>query len=288
MEHPEVAWKFLSQYHGLGPDDVEIQRQVVYTFQCQLAAQWKHDRVLLAGDAAHTMPPYLGQGACSGMRDAANLAWKLDLVLTSRAHPALLDSYEAERKPHVSAIIKGALALGKVANTRNPLVAFLRDQAFRFHLVPPPPPFPNLGTGVLSSDTNGSRSPAVGSVPPQGHIAHNGTSGRFDDLVGYRFMLLAQRNPSEVLGAAHIAFLKELGCAILTLSPDGDETIMAIDDLDGIYTHYLDTLCTEAILVRPDFVLFGTSMINSLPALIADLNKQLHRQAAVWPAAATI
>jgi 3-(3-hydroxy-phenyl)propionate hydroxylase len=285
MERPEVAWKFLSQYHGLGPDDVEILRQVVYTFECQLATQWKRGRVLLAGDAAHTMPPYLGQGACSGMRDAANLAWKLDLVLTGRADSALLDSYEAERKPHVSAIMKGALALGKVANMRNPLAAFLRDQAFRFHLVPPPPPFPTLSTGVLSSGMNGSPSRAVGSIPLQGHIAHNGTLGRFDDLFGYRFVLLAQRNPSEVLGAAHIAFLKELGCAVLTLSPDSDETVMAIDDLDGVYTHYLDRLGTEAMLVRPDFVLFGMSMINDLPALITDLSKQLHWQTSDQPAA---
>jgi 3-(3-hydroxy-phenyl)propionate hydroxylase len=246
MERPEVAWKFLSQYHGLGPDDVEILRQVVYTFECRLATQWKRGGVLLAGDAAHTMPPYLGQGACSGMRDAANLAWKLDLVLTGCAHPALLDSYEAERKPHVSAIMKGAVALGKVANTRNPLMAFLWDQAFRFHLVPPPPPFPTLATGVLSSGTDGSQSPAVGSVPPQGHIARDGNSGRFDDLIGYRFVLVARRNPVTALDAASITFLKELDCAILTLSPDGDEMVMAIDDLDGVYTSYLNMQCSYA------------------------------------------
>ncbi len=285
MERSEVAWKFLSHYHGLGADDVEILRQVVYTFECQLATQWKRGHVLLAGDAAHTMPPYLGQGACSGMRDAANLAWKLDLVLTGRAHPALLDSYEAERKPHVSALMKAALTLGKVANTHNHLSAFLRDQAFRFHLVPPPPPFPTLHAGVLSSGSHGSQSTVVGSVPPQGHIAHDGTSGRFDDLVGYRFALVARRNPSAALGIDRITFLKKLGCAVLTLSPDGDNMVMAIDDLDGVYTRYLDTLGAEAFLVRPDFVLFGVSAINGMPALVEDLSEQLRWQTSDQPAA---
>ncbi len=284
MERPEVAWKLLSEYHGLGPDDVGILRQVVYTFECQLANQWKKGRVLLAGDAAHTIPPYLGQGACSGMRDAANLAWKLDLILTARSQPSLLENYELERKPHMSAVMKSALSLGKAANTRNRLAAFLRDQAFRFHLVPPPPPFPTLSAGVLASDTSGSRSTAVGSITPQGHVAHNGTTGRFDDLFGYQFTLIARQNTSAALGSEAMTFLKQLGCAVLTLSPDGDDTVKMIDDLDGVYRGYLNTLNADVFVVRPDFVLFGATTLPNVSALVNDLREQLRWQPSAHPA----
>lgn len=96
MERPEVAWKFLSQYHGLGPDDVEILRQVVYTFQCRLATQWKRGRVLLAGDAAHTMPPYLYADSRRG------IAW--DEAAERLAQAQLARAEEALRKgQHVTA-----------------------------------------------------------------------------------------------------------------------------------------------------------------------------------------
>jgi 3-(3-hydroxy-phenyl)propionate hydroxylase len=277
MERPETAWKLLAQYHGLGPDDVEIVRQVVYTFECRLGTQWRHGRVLLAGDAVHTMPPYLGQGACSGMRDSANLAWKFDLVLTGRADPELLDSYEIERKPHVTVLMKDSKTLGQVANTSSPLTAFMRDQAFRFHLVPQPA-FPIVKSGVLSTNKDKAQAKAIGTVPPQGHVTHDGTSGRFDDLVGYHFALVARQNPSASLDAAQIAFLKDLGCAMLTLSADGDDTVMSIDDLDGVYDRYLDTIGAESVLVRPDLVVFGASTIKDLPKLVTDLRKQLRWQ----------
>ncbi|MDI9682613.1 FAD-dependent monooxygenase, partial [Burkholderia cenocepacia] len=92
-----------------------------------------------AGDAAHTMMPYMGQGACSGMRDGINLAWKLDPVLTGRAHADLLDTYEAERRPHVSAITQMSLFLGQIVNEDDPRKVAERDAAFRSGAMPPMP-----------------------------------------------------------------------------------------------------------------------------------------------------
>ncbi len=105
---------------------VEIERAVVYTFHSRTATRWRDRRVLLAGDAAHVMPPFVGQGFSSGARDAANLAWKLDAVLNG-APDRLLDTYEAERRPHVTGMQTMAVRWGGVVQTTSPRVARIRD-----------------------------------------------------------------------------------------------------------------------------------------------------------------
>jgi 3-(3-hydroxy-phenyl)propionate hydroxylase len=105
---------------------VEVERAVVYTFHARTAARWRAGRILLAGDAAHVMPPFVGQGFSSGARDAANLAWKLDAVLRG-APERLLDSYEAERRPHVTSMQRLAVRWGGVVQTTHPVVGHVRD-----------------------------------------------------------------------------------------------------------------------------------------------------------------
>ncbi len=107
-------------------EHVEVERAVIYTFHARTAASWRAARVLLAGDAAHVMPPFVGQGFSSGARDAGNLAWKLDAVLNG-APEALLDTYEAERRPHVTGMQTMAVRWGGVVQTANPRVARVRD-----------------------------------------------------------------------------------------------------------------------------------------------------------------
>jgi 3-(3-hydroxy-phenyl)propionate hydroxylase len=103
-----------------------VERAVVYTFQARTAARWREGRVLLAGDAAHLMPPFAGQGFSSGARDAANLAWKLEAVLAG-APESLLDTYEEERRPHVEAMRRLAVTLGSFVQTADRRVARVRD-----------------------------------------------------------------------------------------------------------------------------------------------------------------
>ena len=109
-------------------EQVEIERAVVYTFHARNAAGWRVGRVLLAGDAAHVTPPFAGQGFSSGARDVANLAWKLDAVLHG-APARLLDSYEAERRPHVRSMQNFAIRWGGLVQTRRPRLGVLRDAA---------------------------------------------------------------------------------------------------------------------------------------------------------------
>nr|WP_316745582.1 FAD-dependent monooxygenase [Streptomyces sp. MK7] len=100
LQQAETAWKLLEPW-DLHPDNATLERQTVYAFQARWADSWRDGRLLLAGDAAHQMPPFAGQGLCSGLRDAINLSWKLDLVLSGKADDSLLDTHTTERCQHL-------------------------------------------------------------------------------------------------------------------------------------------------------------------------------------------
>ncbi|WP_419722985.1 bifunctional 3-(3-hydroxy-phenyl)propionate/3-hydroxycinnamic acid hydroxylase [Sphingobium aquiterrae] len=117
---------------GVGPDgDATIRRIRTYTFHARVAERWRSGRLLLAGDAAHLSPPFAGQGLNSGLRDAVNLAWKLAAVCRGDFGPALLDSYETERKPHVHAMIDLSLRMGRILMSQSAVRAWLTPWFFR-------------------------------------------------------------------------------------------------------------------------------------------------------------
>jgi len=107
---PAALESYLARW--LPPKSYEVERAAVYTFEAAVSERWRDRTLLVAGDAVHRMPPFLGQGMCSGVRDAANLAWKLDLVLRGVARETLLDTYQAERLPHVRRMVEADLYLG--------------------------------------------------------------------------------------------------------------------------------------------------------------------------------
>lgn len=272
FEDPAFAWTWLRDTHGLGPADVGILRQVVYTFSARVAEAWRVGRVLLAGDAAHTTPPYMGQGACSGMRDGLTLGWKLDLVLRGLAGEELLDSYEAERRPHATAITQISVALGKVANTHDPVAAAARDRAFRDGTAPPPPPFPTLDAGVVHHGPDGTPSPLAGTLAPQGVVGTGATTGLFDDVVGGGFSLVAALDPTAALTPARREFLDALGARIATTAPG---TAGSVEDVEGTYGAYFRQHGVDAFLGRPDFHLFWAGRIADLGAAVDELRNRL-------------
>ncbi|KAI9016146.1 hypothetical protein DFJ74DRAFT_635350 [Hyaloraphidium curvatum] len=109
---------------------LDVLRSQLYRFDMRIAREWRFGRLFLAGDAAHTMGPFMGQGMNSGIRDAFNLAWKLSLALSTPDSPAdLLDSYAAERGPHTRSMMAVSAAMGTFFTLRQPLLAAVRDAA---------------------------------------------------------------------------------------------------------------------------------------------------------------
>jgi 3-(3-hydroxy-phenyl)propionate hydroxylase len=266
----EQAWHLVSQYHGLGPDDLEVERCLIYQFEAQVAERWKDGRVILAGDAAHTMPPDLGQGACSGLRDAANLAWKLDRVLSGTSGVALLESYEAERRPNVEAIIDAALQASAALNESDPdrsagIVGFFRSL--------PSMQWPASGpltTGILSDSDA-----IAGSASPQGVVRRGDHVARFDDIVGGGWHLCVDAR--RALVASQIPDLGALGVRIWLIGPSANNG--QLQDLEGTYSKWFDTHGILAALVRPDFVAYGGfTSAEALAAHIPVLHEQLHTE----------
>lgn len=282
LEHPETVWRLLAG-HGVTPDNAELTRSAVYTFQAGWAERWRSGRVLLAGDAAHLMPPFLGQGMCSGIRDAANLAWRLDAVLRGVTAEALLDGYTVERRRHVKESILASVKLGQVICVTDPAAAADRDAsmlaAARDRPAGSPAPAAVLAQGLLA------RAPevrlAVGEVIPQGHVAHAGQVALFDEAVGTGLVLLATADPRPVLGAERLAALERFGAHVVHLRPATAQTTPEqVVDTDGVYHAWLAAAGAVAALVRPDYHVFGAvADPAALPGLVDEFLQRTHYQA---------
>jgi 2-polyprenyl-6-methoxyphenol hydroxylase-like FAD-dependent oxidoreductase len=271
FEDPARVWALLEPWYR--PEDGALTRSAVYEFHSMLADQMRAGRVLLVGDAAHLTPPFLGQGLCSGLRDAANVAWKLDLVLRGLASEELLDTVDPERQPQNEAIIRLAIELGKVLCQLDPQLAAERDEALRQADPPPPPALPPLSGGALHGA--GQADPLAGTLSAQGLVARAGREGRFDDVVGRGFQLIvAGGDPLAGLDAERRRLIELLDMSVATLDADAPQ---GMRDLDGRLTRWLSDHQTHAVIVRPDFYVFGSvSAAEELPALLDDLSCQLH------------
>jgi 3-(3-hydroxy-phenyl)propionate hydroxylase len=170
------VWELLEPW--LTPDDAELIRAVVYRFHATVADAMRSGRIFLAGDAAHQMPPFLGQGLCSGIRDAANFAWKLRLVDDGLADDSLLDTYGEERLPHAAGVVAHAVDTGRLIDElsgRAPATTGL-DAAYGGSR-----PFPILQHGMLHGDHA-----AVGRQLPQPTVDGH----RLDELLGRDFAIV--------------------------------------------------------------------------------------------------
>ena len=274
LEREEMCWKLLGTW-GITPEHGRIDRRAVYTFESTLAERWRRGRVLLLGDAAHTMPPFMGQGMLSGIRDARNLSWKLAAVLSGTATDVLLDTYESERVSHVTALIEASMAVGETALMTDPAQARLRDDALRQGSVPTPPAFPPLGEGLTASSGESPGSEVDGRPAPQARVAFDGVADRLDEFVDPGWVIVSRHRVREelfdedqrrVLDALHVTFVHVTRGAI----PG------AYLDIDGEYDQWFQATGKKAFLQRPDDYIFGAvNTLEELPALVDRLAARL-------------
>lgn len=252
------AWELLAPWFT--PQDGQLLRHAVYEFRSMVAERLRTGRVLIAGDAAHLTPPFLGQGLCAGLRDAANIAWKLDLVMRGLAHEDLLDTCASERQPQNEWIIAFAVELGKVLCELDPEKAAERDAMMRAAGPPPAIGLPPLSAGALRDGD-----PLAGTLSLQGRLEIDGREGLLDDLAGGGFTLLCLgAGPLRTLDAEHALVLERLGVAGVALGERAR-------DLDGRTTAWMRESGVEAVLVRPDLYVYGSAREGELPGLIDDL-----------------
>ncbi|MGA4544938.1 bifunctional 3-(3-hydroxy-phenyl)propionate/3-hydroxycinnamic acid hydroxylase [Uniformispora flossi] len=292
----ENAWRLLGLF-GIDRAHATLERHAVYTFQARYADEWRRGRVLLAGDAAHLMPPFAGQGMCSGFRDAANLAWKLDLVLAGQAGPDLLDTYTAERREHVRHALRMSMDLGRVICQTDPVAARDRDTAMlaaqerarhrQVGAAKPRTPVQALTGGLLHRTTDGRPAAPAGELVPQGRVSvDGGPAGWFDEVVGRGFVLVADRFADTLLDDEQRLVLKALGAKVVWIVPPGTPGTggliraaagdRVVEDSDGVYLPYLAASGSAAVLVRPDFYVFGAARDHDgLAALAGDLRARL-------------
>jgi flavoprotein hydroxylase len=294
----ESVWRLLKLF-DITEQNAVLERYNVYTTQACYAEQWRSGRIFLAGDAAHVMPPFLGQGMTSGFRDAINLTWKLDLVDRGLADDGLLDTYAVERRAHVQYAIAKSIVSGEVICETDPKAAAGRDAAMLAAIRRggsakdyPRALLERLADGVVHR-VGADPAPVAGEPAPQGAVTVGGRTGRLDDLVGTGFALIARDDPRAALDPNQLSFLERIGARPVRLCPpDAAPAIPAADstgadgglveavDVDGVYGSYLDGAGVVAVLVRPDFYVFGVAAdAGGVTALVDDLRQQITSRA---------
>jgi 3-(3-hydroxy-phenyl)propionate hydroxylase len=262
--------------------DLTIWRSAVYRFHALLGQSWRDRRVFLMGDAVHQTPPFLGQGLCAGIRDAANLAWKLALVLRGEADDAVLDSYETERKPHVSAVVASAKEFGTIIGELDPDAAAKRDACLRAELksgqaVTIRQKFiPDLADGLIAADAK-----LAGRLFVQPHVrAVDGRIKRLDDELKGEFAIVTRTQEAmSGLSEAALSSWRKLGGERIVIAACGESSrgeILTVVETGQLFADWMRDNGVEAVIVRPDrYVFAGAAAANELNALVADLVSKL-------------
>ncbi|MDP3699720.1 MAG: bifunctional 3-(3-hydroxy-phenyl)propionate/3-hydroxycinnamic acid hydroxylase [Hylemonella sp.] len=263
---PAGTWKLLAPW--LTPADATLWRQASYRFHALVASQWRSGRVFVAGDAAHQQPPFLGQGMCQGVRDVANLCWKLQAVLQAGAPERLLDSYGEERKAHVIDLTTRIKALGQIICERDPVRARDRDARLLAEcggVVQPTPRQdvqPALRAGLLAAQLH----PARGTLFPQPWLkAGEGEPRRMDDVLGSGWLLVLDRHADAAL-CQQARVQARPGLTVVQLGTPG------CTETEGVLARWFERQGCMAALVRPDHYVYGVaSDAQQLSAQLAAL-----------------
>jgi len=264
----------------------KVIRSQVYRFHALVAERWRAGRVLLAGDAAHMMPPFAAQGLNSGLRDAQNLAWKLAAVLTGGADSMVLDTYEQERRPHAEATIRLSVRMGRWMMTTDARRAKLRDVSLRVGLRIPPvrryvaemrfKPPQHYDAGLLWA--GGAPHPLLGAMLAQPLVVDAlGHEHPLDEVLGPWFSVIAIDPAGPLPAATGTALWDSLGARPVELRT-GDRAARSSSRWPSVATTSsqpeLEQLGGRMLLVRPDRIVaavFGAADLATVETAVLGL-----------------
>lgn len=307
FNRPEVMRGLLARVLDK-PEQARIIRQRIYNHNARLANRFRVGRVLLAGDAAHIMPVWQGQGYNSGIRDAANLGWKLAKVVNGELGPDLLDSYQTERRDHAKAMIDLSVLVGKVFNPPYRFLNTLRDGVTRLlNFVPPAKryllemrfkPMPRFHAGaIVPSKAGDPKTSPIGRLFIQPRVRKtDGTVVRLDDVIGPNFAIISwASNPVQYMDADQVALWRGLGAVFVCAKPDVQlgatpdprlgfhtdpmEGVVQVGDVQGRLKDWFGAWPESVVFLRPDRMVGATST----PLAVNEVSRAMLRALACPP-----
>ncbi len=255
-----------------------LWRMASYRFHALVARAWRRGRVFIAGDAAHPQPPFTGQGMCQGIRDVANLSWKLSRVLTGAAGDDLLDTYEEERRVHVKRLTTVVRDIGRIVCERDPEAARARDARLvaeaggEVRTVPRQELIPPLEAGLLSPSPH----PANGTLFPQPRVRMGEENVLLDAVAGTGFrIVVSDAFPLEALPQADL--VAALHARVIRVgrldgpfpAPAAESGVLALAETEGVLARWYERYECAAAIVRPDHYVYGVAATGG--ALLAQI-----------------
>ena len=230
-------WNFLKPW--LNKSEAIIERKTIYTFESAIARKWRKGRVFIAGDAAHLMPPFMGQGMCAGIRDASNLAWKIANCIRNKFDETLLNTYQSERSLNVKEYIETTMRMGEFVNAVESIQITDNIKSDNKGIKSMQSIKPKLGKGLGNlKDRN------RGKTFPQFKLKNNKT---LDDHFSKKGMIILS---SEI---KH----KNLK----------NYSLLKVKNLSNV-SKYLKNINSKAILVRPDRFILASARSNKDVSLL--------------------
>jgi len=276
-------------------ENIEVIRQRVYTHNARIADKFRVDRILLAGDAAHIMPVWQGQGYNSGMRDAFNLAWKIALVVEGKSGPELLDSYQLERKDHAKAMIDLSVMAGHVLAPPKVWQGFVRDRiAYALNYIKPIKqyllemrfkPMPKYADGALVKDSNKNSPIGKMFIQPQVKL-DSGEAVLLDDVIANDFAIIAWGvDPKWGINDATIQKWQNLGVKFIQVLPAVQMDNPQRKKLDGVITigdmgidirTWFGKTNQSIVILRPDRFVAALAIPQTVNSISNQLFKKLY------------
>ena len=255
LEKEENVWKLLKPW--INENNAKLERAQVYSFHACIAETWRKGNVLIAGDAAHQMPPFMGAGMGTGIRDITNISWKLDLLLKNKVNEGILDTYQKERHSHAKWTIAQTVTIGQVIEG---FCAAAEGKEYE----PKGPSydvnFPHIPAGIYSDPAD-----MITGVPiPQPFLYENNKKEMLDRIINGNFAVLTQESKLDLTDKAQ-SIIDLLGIKLVIIEPNEDTE----ERLKTVFEKY------KAVLVRPDkYTYGGVEDISSLSEMVESLEKE--------------